>query len=169
MNVLKLTIRMQKHEVASYLLLQSLFQRLILHLLLPQTGGQRDVLWACLCTHLSDLLIGPERYVEWGKLTEVLYKSIQNLESIYRKIDFLLISTYVSNFSSAWSLSVWYLCSSCLTLARYSWAHFFSTSSFCMRKQRTTTMLYIYDLFTERKQMQHCLSLYLSYQTKYTL
>lgn len=51
-------------EDVGYLLLQSLFQRLILHLLLPQTGGQRHVLWARLGTHLSDLLIGPERYVE---------------------------------------------------------------------------------------------------------
>lgn len=40
------------------LLLQGLFQRLILHLLLPQAGVQRHALRTCLCTHLSDLLIG---------------------------------------------------------------------------------------------------------------
>lgn len=33
-----------KDEDVGYLLLQSLFQRLILHLLLPQAGGQRHVL-----------------------------------------------------------------------------------------------------------------------------
>lgn len=56
--------------------------------------------------------------------------------------DVLSVSTYLSSFSSAWSLSVWYLCSSCLTLARYSWAHFFSTSSFCLRQVLFIRVIY---------------------------
>lgn len=40
------------------------------------------------------------------------------------------LSTYFSSFSSAWIFKVWYRCSSCFTRARYSCAHFFSTSSF---------------------------------------
>ena len=37
---------------------------------------------------------------------------------------------YLSSFSSAWTFSAWYLCSSFFTRDRYSCAHFFSTSSF---------------------------------------
>lgn len=55
-------------------------------------------------------------------------------------------TTYLSSFSSAWTFSVWYRCSSCLTLARYSWAHFFNTSSFWAIQNR--------ERQTEHKQIQ---------------
>ena len=130
-----------------YLLLQRLLQRLVLHLLLPQTGGHRHVLWTRLCTHLSDLLIGPVRHVEWGKLTPS-----QTCKSA--SFGVLTELTYLSSFSSAWSLSVWYLCSSCLTLARYSCAHFFSTSSFCTGTKESVHTLY-FSQHRDRDQRKH--------------
>lgn len=42
-----------------YLLLQSLFQRVVLHLLLPQAGRQCRAVWIGLRTHLCDVLVGP--------------------------------------------------------------------------------------------------------------
>lgn len=42
-----------------HLVQQRLFQGVVLHLLLPQAGGQRRALRAGLGTHLSDLLTGP--------------------------------------------------------------------------------------------------------------
>lgn len=72
-------ISMQEDKDVCYLLLQSLFQRVILHLLLPQTGGQRYVLWARLCTHLSDLLIGPVRYREQVKSKGIFKVKVSSL------------------------------------------------------------------------------------------
>ena len=69
-----------------------------------------------------------------------LYHSLNRCNSRQIRPVFKIAVTHLSSFSSAWIFRAWYLCSSFLTRDKYSWAHFFKTSSFWGNKNKSVLL-----------------------------
>lgn len=92
---------------------------------LPKSAHESEVLREAPWRH-SHLLIRFVKIPECGDLHSSL--SISRCQGP--------CGPHLSSFSSACTFRAWYRCSSFFTRDRYSWAHFFSTSSFYRRGQR---------------------------------